>query len=80
VEEQIRQVVARGVQPAELAIHHVRDPSQWMPITGISGLKGPEHAGPGQAGFDRRVVADIDGIIEVYEVVGGHRPVAGQGY
>src|ERR1017187_7319030 len=51
-----------------------------MPIAGVSAPERPKDTRPGQARFDVRVVANIARVIQVDELVSGHRPIARQGH
>ena len=72
-------MVPGRVQTIELAVHHMRDPGQRMPVAGVAALEGPEQAGPGQPGFDVGIIADVVGVIEVNELVASDRPISDPG-
>ena len=69
------QVMTRGIQTENGAIQHVRNPGEWMPITRIIGLERPENARPCQAMIDLGVFDDVNGIINIDELVGSEREV-----
>ena len=58
-----------GIQPVELAIEHVGDPGQRMPVVGIASGESPGHSSHRQSWRDLRVVIDIGIIVEIEKPV-----------
>ncbi len=69
VEQHARQVVTRRLQPIELAIQHVRQDRERMPVGRHRVAKGPAHAAPGQTTLHLRVPGDKGAVIETQEFV-----------
>ena len=63
VQQQAGQVVAPGRRPENLAIEHVRDPGQGMPIGRIGARESPSEALPGYPLLHPRIGGDVVGII-----------------
>jgi hypothetical protein len=74
VQKHAGEVVAPGVGTIDLAIKHVREPGEWMPVTGVK-PKGPGQAVPRQARLDPRIVSHILLIVIIDETVLQHGQV-----
>ena len=62
-------MVPLRIKSINLAIEHVREPGQWMPIVGMKMGEGPNNPAAGQASYNLRIFVDVDIVIEVYEIV-----------
>jgi len=58
VEDDVREMMTGRVKPVNLAIKHVRKPSQRMPIADVI-TEGPGYSGAGQALFNLGVFGDV---------------------
>src|SRR5437870_127233 len=70
--------MASRIQSEELAIKHVGEPGDWMPIRSVTGRKRPGHILPAKPGPHVRVLNDVPQVVEVNEFVMNYRPVSGQ--
>ncbi len=68
VEQQVDHVRRTGCESEELAVHHVRDPRQRMPVGGVLRRECPADAAPAQTGNDFRILVDVVPVVEVDEV------------
>ena len=64
----IDQMMSAGIQTEKLAIDHVGNRRQWMPVLRMHMSKGPDHATPGQPGPDIRVLENVRAVIVVNEI------------
>ena len=80
VQQQTRDVVAAGPEPVNLAVQHVRQPRQRMPIAGVHTRERPLDASQRQASLDARVAADIVRVVKVDESLLCDGPVHAGGY
>ena len=62
-------MMATRSQTEELAIHHVREPGEWMPVGGFKTGQRPLDAFPRQAALDVGVFGYVELIIVIDEVV-----------
>ena len=70
VQQDIGQVVSAGViQSVELAIQHVGEPSERVPVGGMKVRKGPDDSLGSETACDLRIIIDIDLIVGVDELV-----------
>jgi hypothetical protein len=58
-----------GFLAEELAIERVREPSDGMPVAGVTGCEGPANILPIEAGLDVWVGRDVIRIVVVDEIV-----------
>ena len=67
VKQQVDQVMARRLQPEQLAVQHVGNPGQRMPVglLAVQPSKGPTQALPRQPGLNLRIVGDIIRIVVI---------------
>ena len=63
----------------ELAIRHVRQPDQRMPVAAFHAFECPSDARPRQPSLDHRGLIHIKRIIQINEVEVAHGPIARQG-
>ena len=69
MKQDVREMVSGGIQPEELAIQHVRQRRQRMPVTGITlGERGAKAIG-GEASGDDRIFVDVVLIVVGHELV-----------
>src|ERR1035437_2209509 len=71
--EQAAEVVPPGVQTKYLAVQHVRQPGERVPVAHFRAAKGPLHARPGEASAHVAVVGDIEVVIVIDEVIAQSR-------
>jgi hypothetical protein len=69
--------MASGIQTIELAIQHVRNPGQRMPVRGIRVRKGPNHSRPREARLNMRICRDVCRVIEIDEIMMYQGPIQG---
>ena len=62
-------VSAGVIQSVELAIQHVGEPSQRVPVAGMEVRKGPDDSRGGEAAGNLRIIADILVVVVVDELV-----------
>ena len=71
VDQDVREVVAPGMLQAfraeDLAVEHVREPGQRMPVVVFQAREGPGDRIPGQALGDVLVVVDVAVVVEIDE-------------
>ena len=67
-------MVAGRIRCEELAVQHVREPRQGMPVVGIDRLKRPGDAGLCQSRLHMAILGDIFVIIIADEVKAAHLP------
>ena len=67
MEQQTGQMMTPGSQSVELAVHHVRDPGQGMPISSVTVELGerPDQARPGQASLDSKVIGHVKVVVVI---------------
>ena len=73
---QARRVMASRLQPIELAVRHVRNPGQRMPVARHLRPQGPTHAFPGQTFRRDRVAGHVGNVVEVDKPQFEHRQVS----
>src|SRR5205814_5901876 len=73
------EVVARGVEAEELAIEHVRQPGQRVPVGRLQGGEGPGHRLRVQTRLDVGVAEDVLVVVVVHEAVAVNGGVHDQG-
>ena len=69
VEHQVGQMMARRLQTEELAIQHMGDPGQRVPVAGVHMGKRPNDSIQFEAAGDRRVFEDVIAVVEINELV-----------
>ena len=62
-------MMAAGVEPIKLAIKHVRDGGERMPIAGMHMGKGPGNSMKGEATLDDGIFVDVGIVIVIEESV-----------
>ena len=68
MEEHIREVMSTGVEPEQLAIEHMRDTRQRMPVSRMKMGKYSNHAIEREALDDARILININVVIEIDEI------------
>ena len=69
VEEHVGQMMAGGLQAIELAVEHVREPGQRVPVSGLEGSDCRDNPVFGQAPPNMLVFVDVVIVVEADEVV-----------
>jgi hypothetical protein len=64
VEEQVGEVMPRGVQSVDLAIQHVGKPGQGMPVARVKRCERPHDALGGQTALHHRVLEYIRAVVD----------------
>jgi hypothetical protein len=64
----IDQMMGTGIQTEKLAIDHVRNRRQWMPVLRMNMSKGPDDTVPGQPGPDIRILENVRAVVVVNEI------------
>ena len=67
-------MVASRIHCEELAVEHVREPRQGMPVVGIDRLKRPDDVAPGESHLHMAIPGDVFVIIIADEVKAAHLP------
>jgi len=68
VQNDICQVMARRLQPVKLAIEHMREPSQWMPVACMA-AECPNKAFDSQTGSHVRILGDVLLVVVIKKAV-----------
>ena len=69
MQEDIGKVVPARVQSVELAIEHMCNRRQWVPVFGMDMRKRPGDVGDADAAGDPRVLIDVARIVVINEIV-----------
>ena len=64
----IDQMMGAGIQTEKLAIDHVGNRRQWMPVLRMNMSKGPDDTAPGQSDPDIRVLENVRAVVVVNEI------------
>ena len=64
-------MMAAGLQAIKLAVEHVREPGERVPVAGVVRSEGPGDSLAGQPPIDMRVFTDVFVVVEVDELVAG---------
>ena len=72
-------MMARGIQAEQLAIEHVGDPSERVPVGNIESSERPTNVLKRQAGLNVRIEGDVRIVIVVNESIAGGGIVERQG-
>ena len=75
MQEQAGNVMAGRLQMVKLAVQHVRQPRQRVPVAGVQCRKRPLYALGRQPRLHSRIAADIIRIIQVNKTEPAHRPI-----
>src|ERR1051325_1053702 len=79
MEQKIGEMMTGRVDAEKLAIEHVRQPGQRMPVAGVGGAESGTNRVPMQPAQDHRVFGHIVRIIIIDEAVLKHGPIGGKG-
>lgn len=74
MKEHIRKVMPTGVEPEQLAIEHMRNTRQRMPVSRMKMGKCSNHAIEREALDDARIFININVVIEIDEIVPERSP------
>ena len=69
VQQHISEVMAAGLEPEQLAVEHVRNRRERMPVPRMRMGKRAEYAGHRKSSVDDRVLININMIVEIDEIV-----------
>src|SRR3954464_9676957 len=75
MEEQIRQVMQARVISEHLAVQHMREPCQGMPVRRVKCTKRPALVRRRKSAENMRIGGDVNRIIEIQELESTHRPI-----
>ncbi|PJA93673.1 MAG: hypothetical protein CO132_01915, partial [Candidatus Kerfeldbacteria bacterium CG_4_9_14_3_um_filter_45_8] len=78
VQEQVREVIAHGLEPVQLKIHHQRKPGNRVPVIGMLADDGPADDVEIQPLLKHGVLGDVERIVKIHKAVAQHRPVSRQ--
>jgi len=78
VEGDVDHVRTAGVQAENLAIQHVGNPREGVPVVGLAINKGPFHTSPGEAGADGGIVVNVCVVVVGDELVVARGPINGE--
>ena len=70
VQGDVGEMMPAGPQLIDLAVEHVRDPGQRMPVRAVEMREGPAHARPGKPCANRGIVVDVHIVINIHPVEG----------
>jgi len=73
------EMVPAGLEAKKLAIRHVRNPGQRVPVAGVAGGKSPNNIRPLQPALNLRVLGDVVRVVIVDEAMPRHRQKDRQG-
>ena len=68
MEKYVRKVMPAGLQTIKLAVEHVCDCCQRMPILGVDMRKRPDNIGKAKAGPYPGVLIDITRVVVIHEI------------
>src|SRR5262249_47090777 len=68
----VNQQMATGIYAEKLGVHHMCDPSEWMPFALVKRGKSPSESGECNAAIHHCVLLDIRIVIQSYELVPDH--------
>jgi len=74
VQENIGQMMSFGVETEKLAVDHMRQPGQGVPVGCSGSSEGPDDAIQGQTGLHVMVVRNVYVVIEANKIVLSHLP------
>jgi hypothetical protein len=74
VKKEIREMMSAGIESKELAVEHVRNCRQWMPVSRVAVRERPNDSGQRQAAGYGRVFIDVNVIVEINEIVAERLP------
>jgi len=79
MEQEIGDVMAAGVEAIKLAIQHVREPGERMPVAGVTGGERPGDGVRMEPVLDGGVQGDVFGVIVIIELEAVSGPVKAEG-
>ena len=62
-------MMAGGIETVKLAIHHVRNPGERMPVAGMDMSERPHDSIPTEPVIYSRILEDVIAVVEIYEFV-----------
>src|SRR5438477_5247984 len=68
-------VMPGSIQPEELKIQQVRQPSEWMPVGNVKASKGPQNTLPSESGPDVEILCDVGVIVVIGKPVASDRQI-----
>ena len=68
-------MVPPRIETKELVVHHMGEPGERMPISGLGGCKGPNYGLAGESRLHVGIVGDVDIIVIVDKLMVFHLPV-----
>lgn len=69
MDNDIRKMMAGRIETIKLAVDHVRNPGERMPVAGMDMDEGPADAARRKAATDLRILEDVIAVIKVDEFV-----------
>ena len=69
MDQHVHEQVPAGIQTKELAVQHMREPGERMPVGGVKRGEGPGNSVQRQAAGDHGIVPDVKRVIEIDELV-----------
>ena len=69
MQQNVGRVMPTGVEAVDLAVEHVRQPGQRMPVGDVDVREDPRGAADRQAGGDVRILVDVLIVVEIHELV-----------
>ena len=69
MQEHVHQMMRARSHAEQLAIEHVRHRREWMPVVGMNVGERPDHVLPIEPGLNPRIVAYVNGVVVIHEVV-----------
>src|SRR5438067_3087001 len=80
VNQRVNQQMATCIHAEELAVDHMCDPSEWMPVPLVKGGKGPGNSRERKAAIHHCVLLDIRIVIERDELMPDHLRINRKGH
>ena len=68
MKKQIHQMMAPGIQAEKLAVEHMRQPSQRVPVACAAGAKGPANSLPVKRRLNMAIVGNV-GIVVIVDKI-----------
>lgn len=75
VNQQTGEMMGAGMKTEKLAVQHVRQPGQGVPVADLVETKRPEEVLDGQAFLNVWIRGDVEIVVEIYEFMALHLPI-----
>ena len=75
MDHRVHEQMPACVQTKDLAVNHMREPSEGMPVCGMKRRERPCYSFQRQAADDHRVIPDVDVVVEADKLMTDHLAV-----